>query len=69
MSSSVQVDALPTCNMCQLDHVQHPAKATVDGKTKGGPWAFMCDPCFDKHGIGLGTGKGQRLVLKEASSG
>ncbi len=37
-------------------------RATVDGKTKHGPWAFMCDKHFKTEGVGLGIGKGQRLV-------
>lgn len=32
----------------------------VDGKTKTGPWAIMCPTCHKTHGVGLGTGKGQR---------
>lgn len=32
----------------------------VDGKTRGGPWALMCIACFSYHGVGLGTGHGQR---------
>jgi hypothetical protein len=34
----------------------------VDGKTVHGPWANMCQSCFDKHGVGLGLGRGQRYV-------
>lgn len=36
--------------------------AAVDGKTKDGPWANMCDECHTKFGVGLGTGRGQRLI-------
>jgi hypothetical protein len=32
----------------------------VDGRTKMGPWADMCEPCFTCVGVGLGTGRGQR---------
>ena len=35
-----------------------------DGATKTngtvGPWAIMCPHCFREHGVGLGTGVGQR---------
>lgn len=41
-------------------------QATYDGKTRVGPWAFMCDSCFEKWGIGLGKGKGQRLAMEES---
>jgi hypothetical protein len=37
----------------------------IDGKTVFGPWAAMCETCSEKHGIGLGTGIGQKYVLKE----
>jgi hypothetical protein len=40
------------------------APALYDGKTKPGFWAAMCQKCFEKHGIGLGLGKGQKI--KEA---
>lgn len=42
--------------------------ATHDGKTKMGPWAYMCDDHFKRYGVGTGLGKGQQLVkdkLKE----
>jgi hypothetical protein len=32
----------------------------VDGGTQFGPWANMCLACHKVHGVGLGTGKGQR---------
>lgn len=35
-------------------------RAFVDGKTTGGPWAIMCLECHDKHGFGLGVGRGQK---------
>lgn len=56
---SVEVPVLPRCDF----NTDHPA-AVVDGKTKMGPWAYMCEGCFQSHGVGLGLGKGQRLVLK-----
>lgn len=37
-------------------------EAAYDGKTVHGPWAYMCARCFIDHGIGLGTGRGQRLL-------
>ena len=57
MSVSTVVDQRPQCNMCQR------AEAQFDAKTKGGPWAYMCLPCYKVYGIGLGTGLGQRLYL------
>lgn len=58
------VERLPGCDLC---HPSKPAKAAYDGKTKRGPWAFMCEPCFVVNGIGLGTGKGQRLIQKRGA--
>ena len=31
----------PPCDLC------HERPAAVDGKTKMGPWAYMCVPCFE----------------------
>ena len=36
----------------------------VDGRTSFGSWALLCPACFEKHGSGLGTGKGQKYDSK-----
>lgn len=41
--------------------------AFVDGRTKYGPWATMTLESFEVHGVGLGTGKGQKYVLTEGA--
>jgi len=46
------------CNICNVNDAEY------DGKTVRGPWAYMCEGCFDEYGIGLGTGKGQKLKLR-----
>ena len=56
MSEEVRVKNLPSCDFCEIP-------AAVDGKTTMGPWANMCETHFTQYGVGLGTGKGQRLVL------
>jgi len=61
----VKVDKLPYCDFCKIYNIQPPDKATYDGKTKMGYWAYMCRVHFRKYGVGLGAGKGQRLI-KEA---
>lgn len=69
MSSSVTVSVLPGCDICKYvgPPPRKPAQiAAYDGKTTEGPWANMCEFHFKKYGVGLGTGKGQRLVLAEA---
>lgn len=57
MSTVAQVSAIPNCDICAS------SVAKYDGMTSGGPWAYMCQQCFDNHGVGLGLGKGQELVL------
>lgn len=50
-----------TCDICK--HVlMKPGKvpAVYDGKTVRGPWAFMCESCFKKYGVGL-PGQGKKL--------
>jgi hypothetical protein len=51
------------CNICRK------AKAVFDGKTVEGPWAYMCEACFARNGIGLGLGCGQKLITKEKKDG
>lgn len=54
----------PKCDICPLVG-QTPARpAAIDGATTQGPWAYMCVPCFEVHGVGLGLGKGQRLLIE-----
>jgi hypothetical protein len=57
MSVTTIVDRRPQCDMCRK------AEAQFDAKTIVGSWAYMCLPCYKVYGIGLGTGKGQRLYL------
>lgn len=51
------------CDFCSKDAREINPKF-YDGKTKRGPWALMCAVDFFKHGIGLGTGKGQAYDSK-----
>lgn len=39
-------------------------QALYDAKMKLGPWANVCQDCFDQHCYGLGTGRGQRLIVR-----
>lgn len=59
------VTVQPRCDLCVhiygLGDLANPA--SYDGKTKQGPWANMCSVCFNRFGVGLGIGLGQRLVL------
>lgn len=51
----------PPCDLCN----QRPA--AIDGKTTFGAWAYMCVPCHEQYGVGLGLGKGQRLLIDPPS--
>lgn len=45
------------CDMCGFEFKSY----FVDGATRyAGAWAFLCPKCHKLHGIGLGTGKGQK---------
>lgn len=62
MSTEVRVTAIPNCDICK--HTWNAiTPAAYDGATRMGPWANMCEDCFQCHGVGLGTGRGQRLKL------
>lgn len=56
--TEVVVDELPKCNFCDKP-------ALYDGKTLNGPWAYMCEEHYSYWGVGLGTGRGQKLIIKE----
>jgi hypothetical protein len=61
---AVAVSVLPDCDICR--HVEgriKPERALFDGRTHIGQWANMCHPHMTSHGVGLGLGRGQRLVI------
>ena len=57
MSTEVFVSSLPGCDFCSRE-------AEYDGRTTAGYWANMCQKHFDQHGVGLGTGSGQKLAIR-----
>lgn len=61
--TEVEVAVLPMCDLHKALHGTE-VEAVYDGKTKSGPWANMCEPCFKIHGVGLGLGVGQHLVVR-----
>lgn len=65
MSDTAYVHELPPCGIHRFDLGGAIVPATVDGRTTDGRWANMCDPCFADRGVGLGTGRGQRLIVGE----
>jgi hypothetical protein len=56
----VEVNSIPPCDFCKAK-----TPSSVDGKTKMGPWAYMCEKHFAVYGVGLGTALGQKLIRKE----
>lgn len=46
------------CDLCKKECDPY----LYDGATVLGPWAVMCEECFNKYGVGLGTGKGQEYL-------
>jgi hypothetical protein len=52
------LETRPGCDLCQG------RPAAIDGKTVFGGWAYMCVPCHDAYGLGLGLGRGQRLLIE-----
>jgi len=57
-------DHLPVCQFCKLAGRNVPAR--YDGRTVFGSWAYMCEECWRRFGVGLGLGEGQRLVLDDS---
>jgi len=54
----VVIEKLVQCDLCKI------AEAKYDARSKMGPWGYMCQKCFGFYGIGLGIGKGQKLVVR-----
>lgn len=66
----VLVDKIPDCDFCHHERLRNGElkvePAAYDAATAPfGSWAYMCEAHFAEFGVGLGTGRGQRLVLKE----
>jgi hypothetical protein len=59
------VATIPSCDVCKVDEGKPDVPAAYDGKTRFGPWAYMCVKHMETHGVGLGTGRGQELKLRE----
>ena len=52
----------PPPRQCDLCHSPI-TDVFVDGKTRSGPWGALCPRCHRAHGLGLGTGRGQKYKL------
>lgn len=63
MGSQVIVKQLPDCDI-HADGTPALYDARLPGK--GGSWGYVCQLCFDAFGPGqLGTGHGQKLIVRE----
>lgn len=65
MTTKAYVSSLPDCDIHKYDRATPGVPAKYDGRTRRGPWANMCGPCFEVNGVGLGTGRGQELIVGE----
>ena len=59
---AVTVEHFPPCAY-HLEHSNEYVLAHFAGFTIFETHAFMCASCFNLYGMGLGPGKGQRLVM------
>jgi hypothetical protein len=58
-----EVSEIPDCDVHKLTMGEPGVPASYDAETKSGIWGFLCSPCFEQHGVGLGLGVGQSLRL------
>ena len=67
--TTTTLPALPDCDICKLEFAMAtPNKARYDGKTIIGQWGYMCEEHFSNVGVGLGLGKGQRIITPTDAS-
>lgn len=55
--TEVTVTTRPPCDLCGQP-------AYYDCKTVNGSWMYACTAHYDVYGVGLGLGRGQRLVTE-----
>jgi hypothetical protein len=61
-AETVVVEHFPPCDL-HLEQSDEQVLARFAGFTIFETHAFMCVSCFNLYGMGLGPGKGQRLVI------
>lgn len=59
---AVVVTEVKKCDFC-MERGQI-TEASYDAKTFMGPWANMCEMDFNEFGVGLGLGRGQKLLVQ-----
>jgi hypothetical protein len=66
--TEVDIIKIPRCDFCMAQGII--TDALYDGCTKNGhTWANMCQLHYQMNGVGVGLGRGQRLILKEETKG
>lgn len=57
---------IPECDIHKYEKKEYGVPAEYDAKTRQGAWAYMCQACWIDNAMysQLGTGMGQKLVLK-----
>jgi len=60
----VKVTTLPKCDVCLVSGVRPQKVATYDARSTHGQWGYMCEEHFQEQGVGLGLGRGQRLITE-----
>lgn len=68
------MDSIPNCDFGDLGNARaefhdnaESVPARYDGATYDmGSWAYMCENHWREIGVGLGTGKGQKLILRDS---
>lgn len=58
------LDEYPLCDFCLLEY-NLKRTAYYDGRTIFGAWAYMCENHFLEYGVGLGLGKGQKIIIEK----
>jgi hypothetical protein len=59
-TETVWAEPDPKCDLCKSKGVDR--AAAYDASLTIGCWALVCEQHFQQYGLGLGTGRGQRLV-------
>lgn len=65
----VWLSPLDRCDCCGKRFGASASATMYDAATITGPWANLCQPCFNRLGKGLGTGLGQRYELQTDGQG
>jgi len=58
MCKEVKVLELPQCQMCEASVASYDSRLFAQTI-----WAFLCEKCYEKFGVSLGTGNAQKLIL------